>query len=216
MRGAGLTILIVMMIGLVSCGPGGDIEERLAALESAKSAMTRRISEAEKEVFDLKLNLMDANAKLFGIEYGLSLLSSQEGELDPTAKGFTVVKADNGHFLVSCENVVPYGDGQKITMSIGNPYNMTFQGITLTARWGPRPPAIPPISSGDDSGAFHDWSVAHRAWQDSLRKRRISLTDDLLPGHWNRVTMVLAPAKVEEVGFIGVSIETDRISLYKP
>jgi len=36
------------------------------------------------------------------------------------------VKANNGHFLVSCDDVVPYGDGQKITLRIGNPYNITF------------------------------------------------------------------------------------------
>jgi len=64
MRRAGLIIFIVMMIGLVSCGPGGDTGKRLRVLESANTEMAEKLSAAESELFDLKMRLLRADTKL--------------------------------------------------------------------------------------------------------------------------------------------------------
>ncbi len=145
------------------------------------------------------------------MELRLNLLANEEGTLDPAERGFTVVKANNGHFLVSFEDLVAYGDGQRITLRIGNPYNMTFNGFKVSARYGPRSPGMPNMTNAD---AIKDWSSAYEAWQKSLGQKEVSFTDELQPGRGSTVTMILAPAKAEDVGFIGIKIATNQVSLY--
>lgn len=175
---------------VVSCSGPPDLERRVTALEAANS---------------------DLASKLSAVEFSLKTLTSEEGTLDPTEKGFANMKANNWHFLVSSEDVVPYGDGQKVTLRIGNPYNITFKGFKITARYGTRAPEMPDLS---DTEAFKKWSSAYERWQKLLRQKELSFTDELQPGRWNRVAMILAPAKAEEVGFIGIRISTNQVSLF--
>lgn len=185
---------------LLCCGGSAEIEKRISALESSRDELSSQVLKA-----NLKVSFLELRLKF--------LANEEEGSLDPAEKGFAVVKANNGHFLVTCDDVAPYGDGQKVTIRIANPYNMTFNGFSIAARYGPRAPAMP---SGADSETSEKWSAAYDTWQKSLREKQLSLTDDLRPGRWNRVVMILAPAKADEVGFIGIKISTDRVTLYGP
>ena len=191
-----LFAILSISILSVSCTGSGDTGKRLATLESANANLTLKVSIAEW--------------KLSGLELRLNALENNEATLDPTEKGFGIVKTNNGHLLVSCEDLVPYGDGQKISLRVGNPYNMSFNGFTVSARYGPRCPDMPNLS---DSTALKQWSSSYSIWEKSLRKKELSFTEVLAPGRWNRISMVLAPAKAEDVGFIGVKISTNQVSL---
>jgi hypothetical protein len=103
-------------------------------------------------------------------------------------------------FLVTVKNVAPYVDGFRITCNFGNPSSATFAGFKLTAKWGPRQD----VSKKD---------FKFSQWRASLREKELSLTDSLLPGSWNPVTFVLAPARADEFGYLELSITTDNIRL---
>src|SRR6266496_4023396 len=63
--------------------------------------------------------------------------------------------------------------------------------------------------------AFEKWPKDSEAWKKSLSHAEESYTDDLSPGTWTSVEAVLPEAKAEDITYIEVGIETDRISLTK-
>lgn len=199
MRTAKIYPLALLALLIVACGAPPDFQRRLKDLESAHSSLALTVSSAE--------------SRLSSLESRVDSLFSNEGQIDPTSKAFSVVKTNNGHLLVSAEDVTPYGDGQKVTLRVGNPYGMSFSGFKMTARYGPRAPEIPASS---DAKALRKWFSDHEEWERSLRSKELSFTDELRPGRWNRVAMILAPATAHEVGTILIKIMTDQISLLAP
>ena len=65
----------------------------------------------------------------------------------PTA--YRRLDSDTGSFLVSLDSVSPYLDGQKVTLSIGNPSSATYSGFTLKVRWGMRYPKYDANKAGE-------------------------------------------------------------------
>jgi hypothetical protein len=99
--------------------------------------------------------------------------------------------------------VQPYLDGQKLQLRIGNPNLATYSGFKLKAKWGPRYP------TATDTPARWD------QWKRSVREKEIESTADLKPGVWNTVEIVLAPAKPDELGYIELSMTTNKVMLYQ-
>jgi len=74
----------------------------------------------------------------------------------------------------------------------------TLDGFNVKLRYGRRQP-------GD--------YAQYANWEKSIQTKEMRLTDTLRSGAWNRVEMILAPAKADETGFLGLSIVVDRVSL---
>ncbi len=181
-----------MPLVALGCTANAGLESRVAALEKANQTLR-----LELELAELKMQAAE-----------LRLTEITEAPLDPAEPGFASVRTNNGQLVVSCDNVVPFGDGQKVTLRIGNPYAMTFRGLGLTIRYGSRAPRDP----APDSFTLEQ-STAREKWSKSLRAKDMTLPDVLVPGSWTDVSFVLAPARPEDVGFIGVRISTNEISL---
>ena len=49
--------------------------------------------------------------------------------------------------------------------------------------------------------------------QDGRQDKTFEVTDRLVPGKWNRVSFVLAPAQPRDLGYVTVAIETGVVSL---
>jgi len=191
-------VLPITLLLVASCAqPDSETKSRLATLESENKELQDRLLNAE-----LQLAVLDQRIRE---------LENVEATFDPTDSGFLTVRTNNGHLLVSCEDLVPYGDGQKMTLKVGNPYNLTFNGFTLSVRFGRREPQMP---DPNDKAALAQWRDEYSSWNTSLRYKTLSLTDKLAPGAWNTISFVLAPAGPEDVGFIGLGITTSQVSLF--
>jgi hypothetical protein len=94
---------------------------------------------------------------------------------------------------------------------IGNPYNMTFDGYTILVRYSRR---FPVMAIGNDPEKRKIWLSEFRKYQESQKQKEVAMTDKLLPGRWNKTSIVLAPAKPEEIGSIGIKISTNALVLY--
>src|SRR5689334_16541012 len=57
-------------------------------------------------------------------------------EFDPTEPGpYQYIYSESGMFIVSLEDVVPYLDGQRVTLDIGNPMYAKYTGFKLHVSW---------------------------------------------------------------------------------
>jgi hypothetical protein len=103
--------------------------------------------------------------------------------------------------LVSLEDASPYLNGYRVKLSIGNPSNAKFSGAKVKVRW----------ARAYDFDKFTSESYA--LWQSSIHEKEATLTEDLIPGVWNKVDLDLIPSASDELGYLEVSITSGSVSL---
>jgi hypothetical protein len=118
-------------------------------------------------------------------------------QLNTSTKDYSVLQNDLGKFLISVQNVEKYANGYKLTLNIGNPNAITFNNVLAT------------FSYGTPYDKSKDWKV----WLDSLKTSQAYISKPLLAATWNRVVVVVAPAKEEDIGFITISLQTSQVQL---
>lgn len=171
----------------------------LVALIVLASAIIPGCSSADRsEIEDLKNEVSELRATVGRMEVDAKRYKT--AKLDPTSKGYTRLDTDGGYFFVALDGVNQYLDGYKLDLRIGNPAFVTYNGFKIKVRWG-RP---------------WDFKSPYAEWEKTLKTKEVSFTEDLKPGEWNKVELVLSPAKSDEINFIELSMETDRISLLRP
>ena len=142
--------------------------------------------------------------RVLAIEYANSAHST--AWFDPTGdKSYQRVDTDVAPFLVVLQHVQPYLDGERVTLLIGNPNNVSFSGVEIHAMWSKRVPdmKLPP-------------EQLEKAWNEynkSQREKSVTLTDTLRPGYWNKVTFTVAPAKSGDFGALGIGLKVNSLRL---
>src|SRR6266496_2309405 len=188
------------------------LEQRVKNQEEQNAALLSALAENEKRV----------NGQLsFLIREALQrTLQEKTAVIDPHSKGYSILDTGRGSLLISCDGPEPFLDGYRIKLRLGNPLYMRFSGFKLKFKFGQKPPTLPTkenVKDGDVAKAlFETWPKENEAWKKSLKHAEESYTDDLLPGTWTNIETVLPQANAEEIAYIEVGIEADRISLTKP
>lgn len=186
------------------------LEQRVKNQEEQNAALLSALAENEKRV----------NGQLsFLIREALQrTLQEKTAVIDPHSKGYSVLDTGRGSLLIFCDGVEPFLDGYRIKLRLGNPLYMRFSGFKLKFKFGHKPPELPTKENTKEEElvkAFEKWPKDSEAWKKSLSHAEESYTDDLSPGTWTSVEAVLPEAKAEDITYIEVGIETDRISLTK-
>jgi len=176
----------------------------------------QKIAEHDKEIKDLKDKYFELQIKNFGLEYlkeqvpelstrilKLELEQYKEVSLDLSSKGFQRIDTSSGFFLISLDNVVPYGNGYKLSLRIGNISTAKYKGFKFKLKYGKQ----------YDFNEIKKDPSSYEKWEKSLKIKEMSFTNELLPAVWNHVEVILSPAKSEELGHIALSMETNIVSL---
>ena len=74
------------------------------------------------------------------------------------------------------------------------------------ARWGP---------AFDGNVSEKDVS-AYEAWEKTLKEKEGTVTHALRPGTWNKMTVILAPAKQEDLAYVEFSMTVEQVKLGDP
>ena len=93
--------------------------------------------------------------------------------------------------------VEPYLNGYKIIFAIGNTTTATFNEFDLSVKWGTQEP---------------EYSDKWIVWFRSLQTKDEHFTEDLAPGRWTPVVMILVPAKANELAYLQLSMKTSTLS----
>ncbi|MDA2918722.1 hypothetical protein MYX76_04400 [Desulfobacterota bacterium AH_259_B03_O07] len=140
--------------------------------------------------------------------------------IDTSSKGYSRIDTDNGTFLISFVDAKRHLDGLKLVFSIGNPTSATYKGFKLNAVWGKEYIADEWLRKLDKKTQQKDSVVnprdriyAYEKWQESLNMKSESYLESLKPGNWNKVELIISPAKEDQLGYLKLSMETDVVSL---
>jgi hypothetical protein len=188
---------LVALLSRASTGPGATVPVGLpidASVSNLQSEIERQNAELERRGKQID--------HLVG--WVLASGSTKSIILDLSSKNFSRVDTGAGLFLVSCQDVVPYLDGYKLKLHIGNPLLMTANGLTVRARWG-RP--FPERGGGE---------LTYDHWHSQLRTKDFELVETIQPGRWNAVELILSQTEAREIGYVEVSLETKLVSLAAP
>lgn len=184
--------------GWVVCG--------LLALACQDSEVAAKVRSLEARLAEGEVRQRKAEGRGAALEARVAALEeADEASVSCDTQGYAFAGTQLGKFMVSCEDLRPFADGYKLVLRIGNPHSATPQGVRLKVRYGARQPAA---ASEEAAGA------RQAAWKAALHETVVTLPDDLRPGTWNRVEVVLAGARAEDVGFLGVRMAVNRLSLH--
>jgi hypothetical protein len=180
--------LFLLMVGQFLSGcyqdPAPAVSQSEKKLETQITAIKSQLDNVQKSVTLLEFKLNSEKSKF------------ESAILDTSSKTYRRVDTTSGFFLVSLQDVMPYADGYRLTLHVGNPSSATYSGFSINAKWG-------------KSLETTDYSE----WEKSQHEKSVSYTEELLPSSWNTVYLVLAPAQREELGYIEVSLTTDVVEL---
>lgn len=176
------TALFISGVLVVGCNQG-------SSTPATASPQPNSTSEIGEQIKNLR-------SELFGLELRLSALESGDASVSTEEEGYDVAKTKFGPFTVSTRGAVPYLDGFKVKLRIGNLTNANFNGAKLNVAWGP------PLTEKN----AEEWSM-------NQKRKKIDLTTRFLSGAFTDVEIVLTPAKAEEIKSITIGIELNQLSL---
>jgi len=167
-----------------------------------------RTSELEQKMSDMGTRLNEMQST---VDYQRTKMARFQVEkdryskvyLDTSSKGFQRLDTNCGTFWVMLDDIEPYPDGYKLVLSIGNPYYAIFSGMKTLTRWGP---------AFDGNVSEKDVS-AYEAWEKTLKEKEGTVTHALRPGTWNKMTVILAPAKQEDLAYVEFSMTVEQVKL---
>lgn len=181
----------VMSVAIAACAGDSQksvVADRLETLEAKLAATTAELSATTKEFesFRKRVDLDNAVKSLDQIAF-----------LSPGDEGYAVVSMNLGRLAIILDNVQPYANGSRITLRIGNLTSATVTGMQATVEWG----------SVDSDG---------RLINESTNSREIAATQDLRPGVWTIVPVVLERTAPADLGFVRVrNVMNTGIRLHK-
>jgi Protein of unknown function (DUF3251) len=171
---------------------GVSLPIKAAGQAQSQAELRAQVEALRGEIASLKDELGQARVEIWKI------MPTRSVKLDPAAPGkYERLDTDVGHFLISLENVVPYVDGYKVLLKIGNPLSADYGGFEVKATWGKR--FVRGLKWAD--------------WRRSLQVKTVTSTDRLRSGVWNKFEIVLAPAQADSLGYLEVGLTVDQVIL---
>lgn len=149
----------------------------------------------------LKLNSEFMKLSLENFENYIKEIEEKESsmfvEVSTEEKGYSILKTDYGSFVISFEELVPFLDGYKIFILVGNLTNAKFSGAEVIVKWGKEK-----ISNGV--------LVNKRNFE---YEKSFSVTNYFYPAKYNKIELVLTPATPQDIKRIVIGIRFNRLTL---
>ncbi len=178
---------------------GWKVQQVMASLAHVPAVTIEQSSDGalEKKIATLE-------SRLNFDEFLLSSKQDKQSEvaLDPARMNvYQRIDSDPLQFLISLSSINPYLNGYKAIVDVGNPSTAHFKGVKIKCEWS-KP---------------YDWSKytegSYKAWKSVIHSSITDVSNDISPGSWNPVEIILLPATQEELGYFQVSIESNSVSL---
>ena len=163
-----IAVALLSAVFITSCGKdASDFSAKAATLDD-------RIKTLEEQVGQLKsqIEINDMVKDWEGIAF-----------MTPGTEGYSLVKTDLGTITVSLENIQPYANGSKVTLTFGNLTAGTIDGFKAKLEWG----------SLDEDGVPNNKTA---------KSRKVEFNESLPSGSWTNSNVVLEGIPPAELGFV--------------
>lgn len=193
-------LLICASALLCSCAQPAPPDQSAAIqdLKNQIAALNQRLNSADAAIKGHSSGILELQGWRYSHDYS-------SVQLDPAQRGYGRVDAGVGMFAVALTDVRPFADSVRVRLNVGNLSAATFSGAKLTLKYGRRMP----------NGSEPDYAAAWSAWSAGIQTKEESITEHLLPAHWNPVQVTLPGIQPKDLGYLEVSISTDQILMYK-
>jgi hypothetical protein len=177
--------ILILMICFTSIG--------MSALALMRVIQVKNEANSPREV-DTRINQLDTRINtldkaLLDLKFDLAFKKEDPALLSSDSLGsFTVVNTRVGPFLISLENIETYLDGYKLNMKIGNISAAKFSGYKLRV-------LCKSIFEPEKDSDYKEFSFP----------------GSLEPTTWTNASVIIAPAKPEDIKFIKVYLQTDTV-----
>jgi hypothetical protein len=126
--------------------------------------------------------------------------------------GVVRLNTDSGFFLVSFKDAQPYLEGYRVTVELGNPLAADYDNAEIHVAWGgSEPSAYNEVLT--NANALQKFNNAYQTWKNSLHSNDIPIPGRLFAGKWNKIQLVLSPAKPSDLGYVRIKLDTPSVSL---
>lgn len=194
-------IFIVLVIGYLSgCSEeplGSKTKIQLTTINSTIQKQQNRIERLETREKFLQFQISRLQNQSTELSSKMDSFQNSLAIFTPSSKGYTTINTKLGNFLVSLQSLTKYANGYKAVFNIGNPNQVTFSELKINVGWGEN---IPPSNISSDP-------------QKKFKTNEITINKPILPGMWNKISIILAPATAKETGIIALTITADKILL---
>lgn len=191
-----LTVLLIPALsfrGYAQSKAATHPDARIAQLQREVAELKREVASQDTQITDLWQEVWDLHSKID---------AHKTVQLNLASPGkYQRIDTDTGSFLIIVEDAVPYLDGYKVRLQIGNPSTAKYSGFKAKVKWAKK------YNFPKFTAAFY------REWRKSIQEKEVSFTDTLEPGTWNKVELILSPAGADQLGYFEVSLETETVAL---
>ena len=202
-----LTVNLGTPLRFATAGPSAEMSVEQSPTQRptppSSSATQAELKDLAAQVASLKDQLSKLQTENLRLSFRISDLESKNRRvsLDPASpKKYQRLDTTAGFFLVSFENAETYLDGYRVFIEIGNLSSARYVGFTLDTTWGPR----------------YDWDKytedSFKKWQGQTQTKKLTFTEPLASGQWNRVALILPSTSASQLGFVEISLDTDTVS----
>jgi hypothetical protein len=175
---------------------------------SADNATAREIVDLRAELVRLRedLSVLETKQKGMLVLFSQNIKASTEkiapimATVDATSKGFSMVRTEYGAFSVAIDDVVPFLDGYKIKLRVGNLLNATFSDLEITADWSD--------SCFDADGSVEDFEPCAEK-----SRKMIELADDLEPGTTTKIEIAFEKMSAEQLAALRIGLDAGTMAL---
>lgn len=191
--------IFAVMLFIISCSDinNKDYKKEIQDLQNKYYELQTKVVLLEFT----KERINDLNRRIFKLE----LNQHNEIYLDLASKNYQRIDTLSGIFLISLDNVIRYGNGYKLFLRVGNISTATYKGFDFKIKYGKE----------FNTEEWEKDPSAYDKWEKSLKLKETSFTNELEPGVWNKIDVIIAPATSEELGHITLSMQTNVVSLYQ-
>jgi len=168
----------VMLLSIVFVITGCD------KISNISNPQTPPITSVDLQILKNKIALLEN--KLFLLQLQLATMNDMPAIVTTEDNGYSIANTKFGPFLVTANKVVPYLDGYKITLTIGNMTNAVFDGSKINVSWGEK---------------FE-------------QSKEVDVTNSFYPGY-TKVEFAVTPAKPDEVKALRVKLDFNIVRLHK-
>lgn len=177
--------LAIVVLSATACAT----HEAMGEVRDELNTVIEQMEHLNQKIASLEESIEAVEDKLFENRMDmLSLTPTRKAFIDLTSPGggyqHVWPESGPGMFLVSLEDAESYMQGYRLQIRIGNPMNMTFSGFEL------------------------------RAYVLLEKRKRQSYTQDLLPGSWHTVDLVISPLDADDAHLLMLGIITNEVRLY--
>ncbi|MFM9865604.1 MAG: hypothetical protein ACKVRO_18585 [Micropepsaceae bacterium] len=190
-------LLLLCGLVLISC----DQFERQAS--DKVGAPDGKATAKNSELDDLRSRVSSLEVFQKSLEWQVKDLTEQRAELT-TEPGYSLLRNSFGVFPISYNKAVPYLDGHKIYLDVGNPTNMRFVGAKIVVEYG-----SPAPRTADGKLDFANWGE-YRAGR---REYETSVTNEFAPGWYTTIELIITPSKPEQVRELSASVQFNQLKL---